>query len=414
MPNADVVVVGGGIIGTTVALELQRRGYAVIIVEPDAIGAGTAGGSAGYIAWDDIFPIPNPSVVADLPRMLLDKRGSLVIRPSYLPHMAGWGLRFLAAARPSQVQHAMAALVSLKRFADEALFDLARHAGAQRYLVRETVFHVCRTSKTLQQAVRDLEIVSRAGITGEVINGSQLLASEPALGQGLAGAIAIANAVRCTNPGAFGASLAQHFIAHDGMTHTARATTIESDTNGWLVRTGVPGETLRAGRVVLAAGVWSRPILAALGYRIPLESARGYHLMLPDPGIMPQRILRFDLEHFVATPMEEGLRLAGTVEFAGVNAPPSNYRADMLFDIARDYLPALNRNGAVRWMGHRPSLPDSLPIIAQLRRHPGIVVATGHERRGLTECGITARCVADLIEQKTPPVDLTPFGIERF
>ncbi len=412
MQKTDVAVVGGGIIGTTAALELQHRGHAVTIIERDEPGAGTAAGSAGYLAWDDIFPIPNPHVIAELPRMLLDKKGPLVIKPSYLPHMIGWGTRFLLAARPSRVRRAIAALSEINRYAEESLVAIAEPAGAQRYLVRETAFHVSQKPESLEDAAAHIPTLRSYGFTVEVIDRETLLAAEPALGENLAGAIAIAGAYRCTNPGAYGAALAQRFRSASGTATHARATAIERNTDAWNVRTTIGN--LQAKHVVIAAGAWSGELLRGLGYRVPLESARGYHLMLPRPQVQLSRLIHFNEPHFVATPMEQGLRLAGTVEFAGIDAPPNDYRADMLFDIARAYLPALERDGAVRWMGHRPSLPDSLPVIGPLPRHPGIVGAFGHERRGFLESGITARCIADLVEEKAPPIDLTPFSIERF
>jgi D-hydroxyproline dehydrogenase len=413
LPRADVAVIGGGIIGTTAALELQRRGHAVTIVERNEVGAGTAGGSAGYLAWNDIFPIPNPRVVAGLPRMLLDKHGPLVIKPSYLPHMIGWGLRFLLAARPSAVKNAMAALAPLNRLAEESLYELARYAGADQYLIAETVFHVCRDEKTLEHAASLQPLLAAEGFRTELLDRNAVRAAEPSLSDTVAGAIAYPGSGRCSSPPQFGRALAKHFRAQSGGIITANADSIEPVGSSWRVRTSA-GVDIEAANVVVASGAWSGDVLRSIGYRVPMQSARGYHLMIPNAGVMPSRTLNFEPEHFCATPMDEGLRLAGTVEFAGTQAPPNPYRADMLYDIARDYLPALERDGAVRWMGHRPSLPDSLPIISTLRRAPGIVAAIGHERRGLTESAVTARCVADLVEGKTPPIDLAPFSIERF
>jgi glycine/D-amino acid oxidase-like deaminating enzyme len=413
LPTADVAVIGGGIIGTTAALELQRRGHDVTVIEPNEVGAGTAGGSAGYLAWNDIFPIPNPRVIAGLPRMLLDKRGPLVIKPSYLPHMMGWGLRFLLAARPSAVKSAIAALAQLNRLAEESLFDLARYAGADRYLVHETVFHVCRDEKTLEHVATLQPLLAAEGFRTELLDREAVRAAEPALTGSVAGALAHPGSGRCSSPPQFGRRLAETFRTRSGGIITARADAIERAGNAWRVRTSA-GVDIEAAAIVVANGAWSGAILRTIGYRVPMQSARGYHLMIPHAGVMPTRTLNFEPEHFCATPMDEGLRLAGTVEFAGTQAPLNPYRADMLYDIARDYLPALQRDGAARWMGHRPSLPDSLPIISTLRRARGIVAAIGHERRGLTESAITARCVADLVEGKTPPIDLAPFSIERF
>ncbi len=412
MPTADVAVVGGGIIGTTAALELQRRGRAVTIVEPNEVGAGTAAGSAGYLAYDDIFPIPSPATVAGLPRMLLDRRGPLVVQPAYLPRLAGWGTRFLFAARPSVVRAAIAALAPINRLAREAHEDLAKRANAQRYLVRESVYHVCRTPKTLEETAHLIPQLRAEGFEASVVDRDALRRDEPILCDDVAGAIAFPGSDRCTNPGAYGATLAALFRSQGGGVVRDRVRAIDSFGGGWIVRAGA--EEVRAPRIVVAAGAWSGTLLAPLGYHVPLESARGYHLMLAHPGVSPSRTLLFEEDHFCATPMEEGLRLAGTVEFAGLSAPPNYYRSDILYDIAHAYIPALQRDGASRWMGNRPSLPDSLPVIGELPSHSGIVAAFGHERRGLMQSAITARCVADLVEHKEPPIDLVPFRIERF
>lgn len=412
MPSTDVAVVGGGIVGTTAALELQRRGHAVVVVEPAEMGAGTAAGSAGYLAYDDIFPIPTPAIVASLPRMLFDRRGPLVVQPTYAPHLVGWGLRFLAAARPAAVRNAIAALAPMNRLARRAHEELAVRAGVQRYLVLETVLHVCRTREALAATQRLIPQLADEGFSAEVLDRGELLAAEPILRDDVAGAIGFPGSHRCTNPAAYGAALAQHFRARGGAVVSAAATSLEPHAGGWRVRTG-HGD-VAAARIVVSAGAWSAPLLAPLGYRIPLESARGYHLMLAQPGVVPSRTLLFEEDHFCATPMEHGLRLAGTVEFAGLNAPPNYYRSDILYGIAQGYLPGLRREPASRWMGNRPSLPDSLPVVGALPRHRSAVAAFGHERRGLMQSAVTALCVADLIEGKEPPFNLAPLRIDRF
>lgn len=412
MPTADVAVVGGGIVGTCAALELQQRGHDVTIVERNEPGAGTAAGSAGYLAYDDILPIPSPAVVASLPRMLLDRRSPLVVAPAYLPHLFGWGLRFLAAARPAAMRAGIAALAPLNRLARESHEALAARTGTQRYLVRESVLHVCRTQETLDATSRLIPMLQNEGFEAEIVDTASLRALEPVLRDGLAGAVAFPGSDRCTNPAAYGSGLARFFRENGGNVLQATASSIEPFGGGWNVRTD--RDDVRAARVVVAAGAWSGKLLRGLGYDVPLESARGYHLMLGDPGVAPSRTLLFEEDHFCATPMEDGLRLAGTVEFAGLDAPPNFYRSDLLYDVACTYLPGLQRETASRWMGNRPSLPDSLPVIAPLRKHPGIVVAFGHERRGLMQSAITARCAADLVERKTPPLDLAPFDVERF
>jgi D-amino-acid dehydrogenase len=411
-PPVDVAIVGGGIIGISCALALLDSGRSVTLVEPNAPGAGTAGGSAGYLSDGEIFPVAQPAVVRDLPRMLFDRDGPLVIRPEAWPTMLPWGLRFLAAARPSEVARGTAALAALNRLALEALIALATRAGAQRWLVRDGGVHVARDPHVLAHAASLIPQLAAYGLRAEPVDRAQLLRDEPALAPDIAGGIVYPDSARCTDPAAFGAALAARARA-DGMRLVrARVSAIVPHDGGWTVRTD--GAPVVARSVVVAAGAWSAPLLAPLGYAVPLRAARGYHLMLPQPGIALQRTVLFEELHFCATPMDGGIRLAGTVEFAAPDAPPNPHRATMLLALAQRYLPALRADGATSWMGARPAFPDSRPAIEALARHPGLVVCTGHEKLGLTQAGISARCVAALIARRPPPVDLTPFALTRF
>jgi D-amino-acid dehydrogenase len=171
---------------------------------------------------------------------------------------------------------------------------------------------------------------------------------------------------------------------------------------------------IAADRVLVTAGVWSGALLRPLGYRVPIDTERGYHLMLPAPGITLTRPVVMAEGFFCVTPMTGGLRLAGTVELAGTKASMDPRRSDILFDLAAPYLPGLSRDGATRWMGFRPSFPDSRPAIGAAGRHRNLTYSFGHQHLGLTQAAVSARCIADLIAQRPPPVDLTPFSLGRF
>lgn len=416
LERADVAVVGGGIIGIACALELLAAGRTVVVVERGDPGAGTSGGSAGYLSDGEIFPVASPAVLRALPRMLFDRAGPLVLRPSYLPHMFGWGLRFFGAASPARIARGTAALASLNRVAIDALFALAERAGAGDLLVRDGGLHVAREPAVLAHAVRAISLLARHGIVAEAIDRAETLRRQPALDGDVAGAVVFPNAGRCVDPDAFGAALAAHARAAGATFVRAHARSLEPHEGGWTVRTidGAARGCVRAVRVVVAAGAWSAPLLRPLGYRVPLAPARGYHLMLPDPGVTLRRTVLFEDVHFCATPMRAGLRLAGTVEFARIDAPPDMRRADMLFDLAARYLPGLRRDGATRWMGVRPAFPDTLPAISAVPKHSGLFACFGHEKLGLTQAAISARCIAALVQERPADVDLAPFALGRF
>jgi D-amino-acid dehydrogenase len=167
-------------------------------------------------------------------------------------------------------------------------------------------------------------------------------------------------------------------------------------------------------KVVVAAGAWSGMLAARCGEPVPLEAERGYHVMLSDPGVQPRAIVGSAKGKFIATPMDGGLRLAGTSEFAGLDTPPDYRRAEILRRQVRELFPQVNIDDYSQWMGPRPTLPDSLPVIGPSRKHPGIYYAFGHQHVGLTTAPKTGRLIADQIAGRTPNVDMGAFRVDRF
>jgi D-amino-acid dehydrogenase len=407
----DVALVGGGIIGTACALELLAAGRSVVTIEAGDPGAGTAAGSAGYLSDGEIFPLAQPAAVRALPSLAFDPESPLVIAPAAWPGLIGWGTRFLLAARPGRVRAGMRALASLNRLANDALYAMALRSKAARYLRREGALHVARSRRVFAHAASLVPILEEHGLTARVVERERLLQLEPSLSHDVSGAVEYPNSMRCTDPGAFGTALALDAVARGAIVLRARARALQAAGAAWRITTD--GSPVEARSVVVTAGVWSRPLLRRLGYTVPMQAARGYHLMLPQPGASPQRTLLFEDAHFCATPMDGGLRLAGTVEFAPLGAPPNFVRADVLYGAAAAYLPNLRRDGATRWMGNRPSFPDSLPAIGA-SRHTGLYYCFGHEKLGLTQAAVSAQAVAALVTGADPPVDLAPFSLQRF
>jgi glycine/D-amino acid oxidase-like deaminating enzyme len=413
---AQIALIGSGIIGTATAFALQDAGFSVLVIEPEEPGAGTASGSAGFLHDSEIFPLAHPQLLKELPRLLLDPLGPLVFRFSYLPQLAGWGIRFLRAMRQTEIERAIEALGSLNRFAIDSLLTLAQNAGAQELIVHGGGMKIARDPKTLEGFEEELARLSRAGIPARSVDARELHELEPALAPEIAGAMLFPNSAHCTDPQRFGELLAAR-VAARGNILRARARSLISMPNGtWWIDVSRNGssERIEAERVVVTAGYASAQLLRPLGYRAPVASARGYHLMIREPGVELKRPMIFHEPHFGATPMRGGLRLAGTMEFASSGAPPDFRRAEMLFRLARRYIPGLECKGATAWMGVRPSMPDSLPAIGRANRHENLFYCFGHGHLGLTQAAISARCVADLVSGTAPPLDLAPFDLDRF
>ncbi|HWK46531.1 MAG TPA: FAD-dependent oxidoreductase [Stellaceae bacterium] len=413
MEAGKTIIVGAGIVGLATALQLQADGHRVLLLDPAEPASGCSSGNAGNLAESEIFPLAEPGIWHRLPRMLLDPMGPLVIRMAYLPRLIPWGLRFLAAARPGTFTASTAALASLNQLAVQSYLPLLQRAGAGDLVTRQGGLVACRTRSMLDSTIAQIPLQIGHGIPAEALSPGALRELEPGLSPDLAGGVYYPSAARCADPQALGTRFAEAILRDGGEIRRAEVLGLTPAEDGsWQIMTdqGV----ITAQRVVITAGVWSGKLMRHLGYKAPIETERGYHLMLPAPNVTLHRPCIMAETSFCVTPMNHGLRLAGTVEMAGIKAPMNPRRSDILFDLAKPYLPGLDRSGATRWMGFRPSFPDSRPAIGRAARHRNLTYAFGHQHLGLTQAAITGRCIADLVADRPPPIDLAPFSLARF
>lgn len=413
--DADAAVVGSGIVGTMTALALQNAGLSVVVLEPGEPGAGTASGSAGYIHDGEIFPVAQPSLLAELPGLLLDPFGPLVFRISYLPRMLGWSVRFIRSMRRSAIERGIESLASLNRLAIEALLSLADATNTREFLVHGGGLKIARTKRAFVGFERELELLNHAGIPAQLLDSRHLRDTEPALAEDNSGAIFFPNSGHCLDPTEFGRRIAACVRSKATLVRDRARSLASQPDRSWLVNVQTNARSaIHVKNVVVAAGYASPQLLEPLGYRVPIAPARGYHLMLEDPGVTLRHPIIFHESHVGATPMSAGLRLAGTMEFSSPQAPPDYRRATMLYEIIRAYIPGLRDGRATTWMGIRPSAPDSLPCIGKAPHHDGLFCCFGHGHLGLTQAAISARCVADVMTGCAPPIDLAPFDLARF
>jgi len=348
-----------------------------------------------------------------LPKLLLSRDGPLVIRPSYLPGMLAWTRHALAVLRPDAQRVITDTLAGMTSMAYAALSELAAHAGASQLLSRDGGLVAFKTEAALEKKCRSLPLWNGHGLVAQRLSGSEIRSMEPALARDIVGGLYFQNSGRCSNPRGLGLRYAEHFRRHGGTLLRAEVRTISSTPVGAVTLSTTSG-MLGFQRVVLCAGFWSGALMRALGHRAPMVSERGYHLMLPKAGVSLTRPVVFGEPHFAATPMDEGLRLAGTAEFASPDAAPDLRRAHMLLPLAQQYLASLDGEGAKPWMGIRPSLPDGLPAIGVAPGNPGLLYAFGHGHNGLTLSAVTARCIAALVKGDRPPIDTSPLDLRRF
>jgi D-amino-acid dehydrogenase len=412
-----VAVIGAGIVGMSAASYLQRDGHEVFVVDPNEPGEGTSFGNAGCINPSSVVPMSMPGVIKNVPKWLRDPLGPLSVRWSYLPFITPWLIRYIRAGRRDRVEQQAKALKALLSPAVPNLSALAKAAGAEDLMHR--VGHLVAYKNAESRAKDDAAWNLRRdnGVQFEELNADELRQLEPELSRDYTQGVLISGNGHLGNPGGLVKKLAEAFVRNGGRMVREAATGFEF-IDGQLTAVRTAMGTHQADRAVVAAGIWSKPLAAELGDRLPLETERGYHIMIRDPEAMPRTPTMSGDGKFVVTPMDMGLRVAGTVELAGLKAAPNWARADNLLRQVKEMYPKLARDipetRISRWMGHRPSFPDSLPVIDRSGRSDDVFYAFGHGHTGMTGGSTTGKIVADLIAGRAPGIDLAPFSRSRF
>jgi D-hydroxyproline dehydrogenase len=408
----EAAVIGAGIVGVCCALSLQAEGFRVRLLDHADAGEGCSKGNAGHIAVEQIAPLSSPQTILQVPRMLLQANGPLTLRWSYLPKLLPWLVRFLLAGRPRRVAAATQALAALNRDALRAYDTLAEHIDLQGLVHKHGTLLVFESEHGRRQAYAQLNQLERFGVRCVPLLGAELQRFDPTLAGHLKGGLFFPDSAHVVNPHRLVTHLRNAFLQRGGTFQRAHIEDIHS--NGSACRLVAREATFKAAIAVLAAGAWSGALASRLGHPVPLDTERGYHLMLFDPTIQPRVPTSSHEQRFVMTPMEHGLRLAGRVELAGLDAPQQRSRSTQLLELARSLLPALAAPRSATWMGFRPTLPDSLPIIDRGRHCRNVLFAFGHHHLGLTQAAITGALIADLAVGRRPSIDLQPFRVDRF
>jgi len=408
-----VAVVGAGVVGLACAAELQLRGHAVALIDPRPPGEYCSLGNAGCLSRASCVPLGLPGSWRKVPGWLLDPAGPLSIRPRYALRIAPWLWRLHRSTSLAAVRRIADALHPLLTTTIDAWRPLAQRAGVPE-LIRQDGYAFAYESATafagdaLGRALRE-----ERGVRIDVLQGPAIREFDPALAPSLTHLVLLPEQGHCPNPLRLSRALASMLVA-GGASLVARPATGFDVRGGRVARVLTDGDPIEADAVVVAAGAHSAPLAAALGDRVPLETERGYHVMLAAPSVVPRIPVMSGEGKYFATPMEDGLRVAGTVELAGLHAPPDPSRTDVLLAGAKRLLPGLVHGTVERWMGHRPSLPDSKPVIGHARAAVNAIHAFGHGHVGLTAAAPTARIVANLVEGRAPPIDIAPFAAARF
>lgn len=409
-PETDIAVVGAGIVGVACALQLARQGKRVLLIDRQAPGHGASWGNAGHLATEQVFPIADLSILKRLPTMLLDPMGPLRLDWKYLPRALPWFTRLLLNLRPAPFQRSVAGLRALNEASLDAWQRLLGSIGRADLLHEDgslLVFERAESRPALQALRARLQ---QQAVPVDYWSAQAVHAAAPQLSPSLQGGLFFPRTGHFVDPyrvvgalfdaaQAAGVRFARRQVS-GGRLHAGRVT-LHSDQGD-----------LQARQVLIACGAHSARLVHSLtGKRVPLDTERGYHLMLPnEQQRLPFAVTSLERK-FIMTPMAGGLRLAGTVEFAGLDAAPSMQRAWQLHRLSKGlFRRELDAEGATPWMGFRPSLPDSLPVIDRVADGK-VLLAFGHQHLGLTQAAVTAQWVGQLIEGLRIP---EAYRLDRF
>ncbi|UXI01416.1 NAD(P)/FAD-dependent oxidoreductase [Photobacterium sp. TY1-4] len=410
-----LAVLGAGVVGLCTALEAQRHGYAVTLIDRNPPGTGASFGNAGYLATELIDPLATPATLASAPAMWLDPNGPLSLPLRYLPRALPWLTRFIRAAAPAAVAHSRAALTALNRAAVPAWQRCLDDIGATEQLVRSGYLLVWESPDKLEAARAHARSLAQQGIPTELLQGEALAAKEPALAERLSHALFFPNACRVRDPYQLSLCLLAAFEARGGQLLRQEIRNITPQAGRIQLETA-DGASFHAEQAIICTGAWSKALLQQVGLTVPLEAERGYHLTIEADHLTLNHPIGSAERRFVMSPLDSGLRVVGITEIGGLSLPPlargfaalRHHSSQLLRHLAD---PSLKIS---EWMGHRPTLPDSLPVIDRHPSHPRLLFAFGNQHLGLTQAAVSAELVVSLLRGQPPAIDPAPFRVDRF
>jgi D-amino-acid dehydrogenase len=417
---SGIVVIGGGVVGLASTIELLRDGHAVTIVEPGVPGGEQAAsyGNGTLLNPSSVVPMSSPGLWKKVPGYLMDPLGPLTIRWSYLPRLLPWLRRFVqAGSTAAKVAAIGRALQPLLANAPALHRALAEEAGVGDLITRQGVLFAFPDRAAFEAEALSWKTRRDNGVKWLELDADELRQREPSLDRHYTFAVLIEENGQCRDPGAYVAALAAHAVAQGAKIVRSGATGFRIEAGRLRAVTTGDGE-IACDKAVIAAGAWSKVLAAAAGDRVILETERGYHAVIADPGIEPRYPMMPSDGKMACVMTPAGLRLAGQVELAGLEAAPNWKRAEVLLAFARKVYPGLPADlppeRVKLWMGHRPSTPDGLPCLGLASGCSDVVHAFGHGHVGLTAAATTGKVVAGLVAGRKPPFDLAPYAATRF
>jgi len=408
-----IIVIGAGIVGVSTAIWLQRSGFKVTIIDQKGPATGASHGNAGILAASSIIPVPNPSLIKKLPFYLLSKDSPVFFKMSYLPQMFPFLMSYLSKSNLREVNKYAERMTPL-------IFDtvcqhksLAKGTGAEKFISYQDYCFGYETEKNFLNDKKVWKLRQKHGLPFEVVNGNEFSNFDPFYKDLFDVIVKCKNHGKINDPGLYVKTLCDHFLSQGGELIISKVNDISSkNLNDVIVK--IESDSLIANKIIVATGAWSKKILKKFKIKMPLESERGYHVEYVEPNFYPKVPMMLTSKKFVITPMDGRIRVAGLVEFAGLKTLKRKPPLNLLKNKIKDLFPNLKCKEKIEWLGHRPALVDSLPMLGYLDKNKQILVAFGHQHLGLTAGAKTGRIVSDLIIGNDIKLKISNYRPNRF
>lgn len=408
------IVIGGGIVGLSTAIWLLRAGRAVTLIDPADAKRRASFGNAGVLAACSVAPVTMPGLTGNVLRHAFDPDFPLYIRPTYLPRLVPWLVRYLKHCNAMDAARISRALAPLLRDTLAQHKALADGTPAMRWIKSSDYLFAYPSRAAFEQEAAVWQLRRDAGFAWTELTGGDLRELDPALGPAIQFGLLLGDHGMILNPGAYLDDLHDHAIALGAEVKRGRVLAFGQSADGVTTRVICEDGEHAAETIVIATGAWSKPLVAQLGLNVPLETERGYHVMLRGASLAPRQPTMVASGKFVVTPMADGVRCAGVIEFGGLQAQPSPAPPALIMRKLHEAFPTLEFNDHEEWLGHRPAPADSLPLIGAVPGHPGTYLAFGHHHIGMTSGPKTGRLLAAMITRGQTDLDMTPYSPSRF
>jgi D-amino-acid dehydrogenase len=410
--NEKVAVLGAGMVGVGCALALQGRGYSVTLIDRKEPGRETSFGNSGVFSRSSVFPFNGPGLLRKLPHYLSNRHPAVRWRPSVLGRPA-WIARFVRECTDASVRRRAAALDALIRLSMDLNRRLIAEAGLAMHLRETGWLKVWRAAEGPWLAEAEARALAAFGIATDVLDAAGVARLEPDAAPGFTAGLHITGSASADDPGAIVEGYGRLFVSRGGTIAKQEVHALNRTAAGWRVETSQG--SIGADQVVIALGPWSGDMLRPLGVRVPMGFERGYHVHLAiADGRGPHRAV-YDVDGgYVVSPMRAGARVTSGVELAARDAPANPAQIERAARLARDTFGLGAQTETRPWLGSRPTLPDSLPMIGAVPGHNGLWAAFGHQHIGFSTGAGTGEIIAAMMSGASPPIEATAFSAARF